>query len=272
MGELKIIGKQSVAGVSFTGIEGGFGEGKRALLLKELSEIHDQELKELNRRINENRKRFIDGKDIIDLLSGSNPLREFAKENGWIGSNRAQNVFILSERGYSKLLKILEDDKAWELYDQFVDDYFQMRQQLDTSKLSPELQMFNTILQSLAKAELEQKQLANEVQGIREVVALNSADWRKDANTIINKVAQKRGGFQAYQDVRNEVYQEVERRGGFQLNTRLTNKRRRLADEGVSKSRRDKLTKVDVIGDDKRLIEIYLAVVKEFAIANKVEV
>ena len=46
----------------------------------------------------------------------------------------------------------------------------------------------------------------------------------------------------------------------------FTNKRRRMADEGASKSKRDNLTKVDVILDDKKLVEIYVAVVKEFAI------
>ena len=39
-----------------------------------------------------------------------------------------------------------------------------------------------------------------------------------------------------------------------------------MADEGASKSKRDNLTKVDVISDDKKLVEIYVAVVKEFAI------
>ncbi len=39
-----------------------------------------------------------------------------------------------------------------------------------------------------------------------------------------------------------------------------------MADEGVCKSTRDKLSKLDVINDDNKLIEIYTAIVKEFAI------
>ena len=42
---------------------------------------------------------------------------------------KANSIYLLSERGYAKLLKILEDDTAWELYDQFVDGYFDMREQ-----------------------------------------------------------------------------------------------------------------------------------------------
>lgn len=285
MDELKIIGKQNVAGIEFTGIEGGFGEGKKAMLVKEIAEIHGQELKEINRRINDNRKRFIDDVDIIDLLSGSNPLREFAKENGWIGSNRTINVFILSERGYAKLLKILEDDKAWELYDELVDGYFNMRKRLDTSQLSPELQMFQKIFNSVAEQQLEQKKLAQKVveteqkmvetekkvDNISEIVALNSTDWRKDTTNIINKIAYKTGGYDQHRNIRNESYELLEQRANANLNIRLINKQKKMALEGVLKSKINKVSKLDVIDEDKRLLEIYLAVVKEMAIKYNVQ-
>ena len=64
---------------------------------------------------------------------------------------------------------------------------------------------------------------------------------------------------------RAEIFALVDERAGVSLATRLTNQRRRMADEGVCKSKRDKLNKVDVIADDKKLIEIYLAVAKEMA-------
>lgn len=132
MQELKILGKEKVGKFEFTGIEGGFGENKKAMLVRDIAVIHGQPLKEINRRINDNRKRFKDGIDIIDFLSGSEPLRKFAEDNGFIGSNRTQHVYLLSERGYAKLLKILEDDKAWEIYDELVDNYFNMREAINT--------------------------------------------------------------------------------------------------------------------------------------------
>jgi hypothetical protein len=39
-----------------------------------------------------------------------------------------------------------------------------------------------------------------------------------------------------------------------------------MAEEGVNKSKRDKLSYLDVIADDKKLIEGYTAIVKEMAI------
>ncbi|MFD1484648.1 ORF6N domain-containing protein [Lacticaseibacillus baoqingensis] len=126
MNELKVIGREHIGHIEFTGIEGGFGKNKKAMLVKDIALIHEQPLGEINRRINDNRKRFKDGIDILDLkkLDGFEPLSfGFTKQSA---SNSA-NIYLLSERGYSKLLKILEDDKAWEVYDQLVDGYFTMR-------------------------------------------------------------------------------------------------------------------------------------------------
>lgn len=127
MNDLKIIGTEHIGNIKFTGIEGGFGKNKRAMLVKDIANIHGQPLSEINRRINDNRTRFKNNIDIIDFLNGSEPFRKFAEDNDLIGSNRTQHVYLLSERGYAKLLKILDDDKAWDIYDQLVDNYFNMR-------------------------------------------------------------------------------------------------------------------------------------------------
>ncbi|PEW64484.1 hypothetical protein CN448_26995 [Bacillus cereus] len=128
--ELHILGKQNIAGYKFTGIEGGFGEGKKAMLVKEVAVIHGQSLGEINRRINDNRIRFKDGLDIVDLKNdGFEP--SLLNSLGFSARDIAisKSIYLLSERGYAKLLKILEDDTAWNLYDQFVDGYFNMREQ-----------------------------------------------------------------------------------------------------------------------------------------------
>jgi Rha family phage regulatory protein len=188
------------------------------------------------------------------------------------GNNQTRLCYLLTKKGCEMVANKMTGEKGVLFTAAYVTKFDEMEKQLDTSQLSPELQMFNGLFRALAKQELETKKLAGEVQGIRDVVALNTVDWREDSRNLISKIAQSRGGFGAYREVNSEIYKEVERRGKFDLSRRLTNKRRRLADEGVSKSKRDKLTKVDVIADDKRLIEIYIAVVKEFAIKHGVKV
>lgn len=109
---------------------------------------------------------------------------------------------------------------------------------------------------------IEQKQ-----NDITEILSLNPTDWKKKVNGIINAIAKSRGGFQVnYSDVRNESYQHLEDRAKCRLSIRLTNKKSEMALNGASKSKIDKVNKMDVIADDSRLTEIYLAIVKELAI------
>lgn len=136
MEALKVLGAEKIGKFEFTGIEGGFGEGKKAMLVKDIALIHGKELRQINQAINMNQKRFKNGIDIVDLLNQSDGFRKFAEENGLIGSNRTQHVYLLSERGYAKLLKIMDDDKAWDIYDELVDNYFNMRVAIKENKSS----------------------------------------------------------------------------------------------------------------------------------------
>lgn len=149
---------------------------------------------------------------------------------------------------------------------------------IDTSKLSPELQMFNKLFNALAEQELTNKQIVasveetkQEVQSMRDVIALNPNSWRSEVSNLLNKMAIQRGGTQeAYKEVRDESYKLLNERAGAKLEIRLTNRRRKVLEETGSKSKAVKVSKLDVIADDKRLTEVYIAIVKEMAIKYKV--
>ena len=75
------------------------------------------------------------------------------------------------------------------------------------TSLSPELQMFKAIFDSVAKTELKQKEqdkaieaVNQKVDGIRDVVVLNPNSWREECRRLLAKVAQARGGGGAYQE------------------------------------------------------------------------
>lgn len=134
--ELQVLGKEKIGKYEFTGIEGGFGEDKKSMLVKDIAIIHSQTVGNINLLINRNRKRFKDGVDIIDLKDD-----EFAivlSKSGFTQNqiNATKNIYLLSERGYSKLLKIIEDDTAWDIYDELVDNYFNMRQAIHENQPS----------------------------------------------------------------------------------------------------------------------------------------
>lgn len=150
MNELKVLGKERVGAFEFTGIEGGFGEDKKAMLVKDIASIHNKPIKAINQAINMNRSRFKDGSDVIDLKieSESIKLTEFFNKQQIANSN---NIYMLSERGYAKLLKILEDDKAWDIYDELVDNYFNMRQAIKADNKALVANKRLTIMEENAK-------------------------------------------------------------------------------------------------------------------------
>jgi len=281
---IKINGIKEIDGMKFHDIEGGFGKGKKAMLAKDIADIHGRELREINERINFNRKRFKDNVDIVDLLGiglNDTEIKEFGFTQQAINSYRGlkakgnlTGIYLLSERGYAKLLKILEDDLAWEQYDKLVDGYFNLRgQALNTSELSPELQMFNQLFKAIANNELEQKKLKaaveetkEEIKGIREAVTLNPNQWRKDTTTLINKIAAKLGGYDHIKEVREETYKLLNDTYGVDIKRRLINKKKNMALEGCSKSKIEKVNYLDVIAEDKKLINGYINIVGKLAI------
>jgi phage anti-repressor protein len=137
---------------------------------------------------------------------------------------------------------------------------------LATQELSPQLQvMINLEIEQKRQAE-KIEHVEERIESIREVVAIDTTSWRDDTGRILRKIGMECGDSKSYQDVRAESYQLLEKRMGVNVKQRLTNKRRRMADEGVCKSKRDKLNYLDVIADDKKLVEGYTAIVKELAI------
>ena len=133
--ELKVLGTEHIGKITFTGIEGGFGPGKKAMLIRDIALIHKQTVGNINLLINRNRKRFKDGIDIIDLKTNQNFAIVLSK-SGFTQNqiNASSHIYILSERGYAKLLKIMHDDKAWDIYDELVDNYFNMRVAIKENK------------------------------------------------------------------------------------------------------------------------------------------
>lgn len=161
----------------------------------------------------------------------------------------------------SEVLPSIRKHGSYSVQSQFADlsPQLQVLIQMETRQKQIEARQAE---QATALAGLEQK-----LQNTCEVIALDKTAWRKDSERLINKIAVATGeGFGAIKLVYDEIYKSIEARAGVSLNTRLTNKRNRMAGEGVCKSKRDKLTRIDIIAEDKKLIEIYVAIVKELAV------
>jgi phage anti-repressor protein len=120
----------------------------------------------------------------------------------------------------------------------------------------------------MALTEAKQEQQAKEIQGIRETITIKpDDDWRSNTTKLINKIVEAMGGgANTHMEVRRQIYNALNDRFGVCVDTRLRNKRDRMREVGCSKSQIDKTNILDVIAEDKKLIEGYVSIVKDMAI------
>lgn len=248
--------------------------GERVVTTAQLADIYETDIDNVKKNFQRNVDKFTEGEHFY-LLTGEE-LRAFknrATDCPLVGKN-ANQLYLWTRRGASRHCKMLGTDRAWEQFDALEENYYNPKvRQVDTSELSPELQMFQKIFNSVAEQQLEQKrqaekveQLDKKVDSIKDVIALNPNSWRTDSAKIVNKIALQMGGYEHIKAIREESYKLLEERMGVALSIRLSNKKKTQALNGVSKSKIDKLNQLDVIADDKKLIQGYVSVIKDMAI------
>lgn len=195
MFEVQVLGVQNFMGMEIPVVEGGFGEGKRCILVREISQIHNMKIGNVNQRINDNRRRFKDGIDIIDLNT-SDVFKDFIQENNLLTSNRTKNIYLLSERGYAKLIKIMDTDLAWEIHDKLMDEYFTMRQQIKQQVVSVEQV---TQIATVAAQAVVQAAIAPFMDRFEKLIAAKEAPKTRTANSPKTRTA----NFSTLPTVRN---------------------------------------------------------------------
>lgn len=246
---------------------------QRVLTTSQLAESFGTDTRRIAENFNANKDRYKAVKH-YSLLEGET-LKDFKNEYGnSVVASTANKLYLWTEKGAWLHAKSLNTDQAWEAYEKLVDEYYSIVQTKPQSQLEILQASINQLVeQERRMTQIEQRLIETEKKqdGITEILSLNPTDWRKKVNSIINKIAQAHGGHDSYQHFRNESYTKLEERAACKLSIRLTNKKQKMALEGVPKSKVDKVTKMEVIADDSRLTEIYLAIVKEMAILYQVE-
>lgn len=204
---------------------------------------------------------------IEDPLNFEHMFKEGSEPDSY---GRDQKVYYMNRDGFSFLVMGFTGSKAREFKLAYIDQFNKMEkrinEQLDTSLLSPELQMFNALGKALAKQEMATKQLENKLDGITDIMSMESKDWRKEANATIRKIAFKLGGPDKISEIANESYDRLENKARCNLSIRLENRRKNMIAQGLGKTSVKNLNRLDIIEEDHRLKEIYVTVVKSMAL------
>lgn len=115
-------------------IYGGFGENQKCISDKTIAELHNMKTRHVREVITNNISRFKKDIDFIDLkivavMDDNNLLSQIGYTNMEVG--KSNHIYILSKRGYAKLIKIFDTDLAWEVYEKLLDEYFYLKKNVD---------------------------------------------------------------------------------------------------------------------------------------------
>ncbi|GGA32025.1 Rha family transcriptional regulator [Psychrobacillus lasiicapitis] len=190
---------------------------------------------------------------------------------------RPRKTYFMNRDGFTLLAMGFNGKEAILFKLKYIEAFNQMEKQL-TQPLSP-LEIMQMQIKQLVEQEKRMNEQDNRIekieteqQNITEIIGLSIVEWRKKVTNVLNRIAKNNGGYQMYQEIRNESYKMLEERAKCKLNIRVTNKQKVMALNGVPKSTVNKVSKLDAISEDARLTEIYLAIVKELAIKYRVSI
>lgn len=253
-------------------------KGQRVVTFKDIDMVHGRPDGTARKRFSDNRSRFIEGEDFFVLKPSDleNTGMSEKRTSGIEEVNQRGTAFI-TEQGYLMLVKSFTDDLAWDVQRQLVNGYFKTKETVNTA-LSPELQMLQGLLSQMVQKELADKERDRQIavakeaadkavattESIKEAIKPVFDNWRIEINAKFNRI-QKNSGAE-YRTLRTDMYTELERRAGCDLNARLRNKRIRMSESGCTKTEINALNKMDLIEEDKKLREIFSKIVTEYEV------
>ena len=245
--------------------------GARVLTTQQLADAYGVDNQIIVNNFNRNKDRYVLGKHYISLEGDE--LRDYRAKNQNDVLPNARIVYLWTEKGAFLAAKSLNTDKAWEAYDKLIDGYYAVKEELvDRSQLSPQMQMLFSLVEQQAKAELEQKKQAERLTRIEEqqeamkdaFEPIHKESWRKDVTFKFNRI--QKACQIPYQELYIEMYKELDRRAGVDTAIRLKNRRNRMREDGFSKTNIDRLTRMDIIENDKKLSAIFERILTDYEI------
>lgn len=214
----------------------------------------------------------------IEILEDNPELgsRQFFEKSTYINSqNKLQPCYLLTKKGCDMVANKMTGSKGVLFTAMYVDAFHKMNEHIKESQLNvPKTPM--EALEMMFKAQKNQeefnKEMQREITGIRNIVGIETKNWRNDTNKVLAAIAQHLGGGDMHKKVKTEAYKLLEEKGRCKLDQRLNNRKAKMLSQGATKTQINKVSKLDVITDEPRLIEIYISVIKNMAIKYGVDV
>lgn len=183
----------------------------RVLTTHQIAEAYGTDNKTISYNFNHNKDRYVEGKHFI-CLSGDE-LRAF-RENHDLPNN-LNKLYLWTEKGALLHAKSLNTDKAWEVYDYLVDNYFNKRELVDLDSLSTELKAIIVVDKRVTQVEQKVNVVEKQLEDFKNDMPLLAIEIDKITEAVKKKGVAVLGGknSNAYKNssLRTKLYQDLHR-------------------------------------------------------------
>lgn len=191
----------------------------RVLTTQQIAEAYETDARIISNNFNRNKERYVEGKHFV-CLDGEE-LKEFKTNHHFDESSRINKLYLWTEKGAFLHAKSLNTDKAWEVYDRLVDEYFEKGSRKPMT-IAEQIQLL-----AQGNVELEEKIEAvnDDLQEFKKDMPLLALECQKITKAKNQKVVPMLGGKDApaYKDnsLRQLVYSDIDAqlRREFGVNT-----------------------------------------------------
>lgn len=236
--------------------------GQRVVTLKDIDTVHGRPDGTARRNFNTNKSHLIDGEDYF-VRNSYEAQQEF-------GIAAPNGLVLITESGYLMLVKSFTDDLAWKVQRELVKGYFRAKEQARPMTQAEQL-LANA--QILVEQERRLTALENRTERTEDTMrrtmdifsapACEADDWCEKMNHEINTIVEQYG--LNHQTFRSELYAQVEQEGGVDIGIRQKRRRNRMKENGATTTECKNVSKLSIVGSDKKLRAIFESVLRRRA-------
>lgn len=174
--------------------------GQRVVTFKDIDMLHERVEGTAKRNFNEHKKHLIKNVDYFEVKQS-----DFQKYEIRTLEIPNRGLTLVTESGYLMLVKSLQDDLAWKVQRELVNNYFRVKsgQSLNTSKLSKELK-------AILMLDEKTVEMDNRITNLEERMTIETGSQKVLCDLVNKKVMAVLGGKDtpAYRELGKKVFRQ----------------------------------------------------------------
>nr|WP_302597859.1 ORF6C domain-containing protein [uncultured Cellulosilyticum sp.] len=175
-------------------------KGQRVVTFKDIDMLHERVEGTAGRNFRDNKKHFVENEDFFFIKPadiGNNEIRRSEINN--------KGTYLITESGYLMLVKSLQDDLAWKVQRELVNNYFRVKsgQALNTYKLSKELK-------AILMLDEKTVEMDNRITNLEERMTIETGSQKVLCDLVNKKVMAVLGGKDtpAYRELGKKAFRQ----------------------------------------------------------------